>query len=217
MHWLGLIDLASSSQDVEVKAFRFSDWFDRLILGQPYQDAPEEVQPIECRSDGILIAKPLTPRLARYQISRFSLWMDESESEYTYQLTPASLKAASQQGLTIAHLETLFKKYGSPIPPSLIKALHQWDQHGGQVRIHPGVILRVDTPQILQVLRDSSEGRFVEEPLGPTTAIIHPDAVKRIRIALARLGYLADVEWVDEMESLSGQLHHQGMDDDSDE
>jgi hypothetical protein len=216
MHWLGLIDLASPAEGKGVTAFRFSDWFDRLMLGQPYEDAPEEDQPIEIRSDGILTASPLSPRLARYQISRFCLWIDESQGQYTYQLTPASLTAAAQQGLTIAHLETLFKKNAQITPPNLVQALRQWDQHAGQARIHPGVILQVDTPHILQALRDSPAGRFIEEPLGPTAAIIHPGAIDRIRTALARLGYLTDVASMDETASFSSQLSNAELDDDSD-
>lgn len=216
MHWLGLIDLAAPAEGKAVSAFRFSEWFDRLMLGQPYPDAPEEDQPIEIKSEGILFASPLSPRLARYQISRFCLWIDESHGQYTYQLTPASLKAAAQQGLTIAHLETLLKKYAQTIPPNLVQALRQWDQHAGQVRIHPGVILKVDTPHILKALRDSPAGRFIEEPLGPTAAIIHPGAIDRIRAALARLGYLTDVASMDETVSFSGQMSRSGLGDDSD-
>ena len=214
MHWLGLIDLASPTEGKAVTAFRFSDWFERLILGQPYQDAPEETQLIEIKSDGILIASSLTPRLARYQVSRFCLWIAEAQGQYTYQLTPASLKAAAQQGLTIAHLESLFKKYAQTIPPNLLQALRQWDQHAGQVRICPGVILQVETPHIMQALRDSPAGRFIEEPLGPTAAIIHPDAIGRIRAALARLGYLTDVASPEGTISHASQLPETGLDDD---
>lgn len=198
MHWLGLIDLAAPAEGDDCTAFRLSSWSTQLLLGQPVDNLPDEDQPIEVASDGQLTASVHTPRLARYQISRFCLWVDEAETIYTYQLSPASLNEAAQQGLKIVHLETLLNKYGNTPPPSLVQAIYQWEQKGGQVRIHPCVVLRVSTPQILQKLRNSQAGRFVGEPLGPTAAIITPSAVDKISAALARLGYLSDIEFVSE-------------------
>ena len=194
MHWLGLVDLASPAEGAPVTAFRMSGWSDRLLLGKPIDELPEEDQPIEAFSDASISAGVYTPRLARYQVARFCLWVDETEARYTYQLTPSSLKAASEQGLKISHLETLLSKYGEPPPPSLVKALRQWDKKGGQVRIHPAVVLRVNNPQILEALRGSSAGRFVGDPLGPTTALISMAAVDKVAAALARLGFLSEIE-----------------------
>jgi hypothetical protein len=59
------------------------------------------------------------------------------------------------------------------------------------------VILLVDNPQILKELRESPSGRFVDEPLGPAAAIIKPGAVQKVASALARLGYLSEVEFTD--------------------
>jgi len=193
MHWLGLLDLASTGPGEHVKAFRFSDWSEKLLLGIPLDELPPEDETVSAFSDGRLHVPRLVPRLARYQISRFCTWEDETEAAYQYQLTPASLKAASDQGLRITHLVKLLNRYGEGLPPNLIQALNRWEQHGGEVRIHPGVILRVSTPQILQALRESSAGRFIGDPLGPTSAIVHPGAEEKVAQALARLGYLSDV------------------------
>ena len=193
MHWLGLIDLASPAEGESIKAFRFSDGSSHLLMGKPPENMAIEDQPIESFSDGKLTASPLTPRLARYQVSRFCLWVDETPTKYTYQLSPASLAKAADQGLKTTHLETLLNKYGDPPPPSLLKAIQQWDKEGGQAKIQPGILLVVDTPQILQALRESPAGRFISDPLGPTSAIIFPGAVKKVSAALARLGYLSDI------------------------
>lgn len=194
MHWFGLVDLAAQRPDAAPAAFRLSAWSENLLLGQPVAGMAEE-DPVEAFSDARLKATPHTPRLARYQISRFGLWIDETPEAYLYQLTPASLDMAAAQGLKITHLETLLDKYGQTPPPNLIKALHQWEQQGGQVHIHPGVILRVSSPEVLKSLRKSPAGRFVGDPLGPTAAMIHPDAVEKVAAALARLGYLSDVDF----------------------
>ena len=196
LHWLGIIDLASPAEGHLPTAFRFSAWADRLLLGQPVTQLLKEDQLLGVISDGTITASSLTSRLARYQVSRFCLWLDETGNSYTYKLSPASLRAAAKQGLKITHLETLLNKFSEAPPPSLVKALHQWDQKGGQVQIHPAVILRVENPRILQVLRESPAARFIGEPLGPTAVILNPGAEEKVAAALARLGYLTDVEFL---------------------
>ncbi len=205
MHWLGLIDLASPAPGERVTAFRFSGWAEDLLLGKPLQDLSLEVEKVLAFSDGRLKVPRLAPRLARYQISRFCLWEEETEACYQYQLTPASLSMASEQGLRISHLRKLLKRYGEEPPPTLIQALQRWDQHGGEAQIHPGIILRVDTPQILQALRESPAGRFIGDPLGPTSAIVRPGAAEKVAQALARLGYLSDLSRSDTIEDPSSQ------------
>ncbi len=203
MHWLGLIDLAAPSEGAPICAFRFSSWSSTLLMGQPIEDASVEDQPLEAFSDGTITASNFTPRIARYQVSRFCLWVDESEDKYTYRLTPTSLSAAADQGLKMIHLETLLNKYGQAPPPSLSSALNNWEQKGTQARIRPCTILQVETPKILQALRSSPAGRFVGDPLGPTAAIINPEAVKKVSAALMRLGYLSEFELINDVMELN--------------
>jgi hypothetical protein len=189
MHWLGLMDLASPADGQPVSAFRFSDWAEPLLMGQPVERLPVEDQLIEVFSNGVLTASRLTPRLARYQVSRFCLWRKETDTQYVYQVTPLSLSQAAEQGLKIVHLEKLLKKNGQTLPPALVRALNQWQKHGSQVHIQPATIL--------QALRESSAGRFIGESLGPTSAIIQPQAVEKVAAALTRLGYLSEIEALD--------------------
>ena len=195
MYWLGLLDLASPGEGEPVTAFRWSAWSEALLLAQPVKDLAEEDQLVDALTDSRLVVPRLAPRLARYQISRFGLWVGESAEEYVYQLTPSSLNEAAAQGLKASHLKSLLAKYARNTPPSLMEAVRQWEKKGGQVQIQQAVILRVDTPKIMQALRDSPAARFIGDPLGPTTAVIYPGAVKKVRSTLARLGYLSDVEF----------------------
>jgi hypothetical protein len=204
MHWLGLMDLASPDEGEAITAFRFSGWAPQLLMGQPV-DLSEEDQPVESFSDGKITAGRLTPRLGRYQISRFCLWVDETEEQYSYQITPASLEKAREQGLKVSHLERLLNRYGEEPPPNLVEALTRWEREGGQVRIRPCIILQVETPKILQALRESPGGRFLGEPLGPTATIVNPGAVEKVTRELARLGYLSDIEFSDIGVSDSGE------------
>jgi len=198
MHWLGLVDLASPAEDQAVTAFRFSNWAAVLLIGRPAADLDEEEQPLKALSDGRIIVGRLSPRAARYQVSRFGLWLAETDESYTYQLTPQSLEEAVSQGLKVAHLETLMSKYGEPLPPSLVEALHQWEKSGGQARIHPCVVLRVEDPKILKALRSTPAERFLGDFLGPTAVIIHPGAAEKVRAALTRMGYFADLDFTGE-------------------
>jgi hypothetical protein len=194
LHWLGIVDLAAPAEGERPTAFRFSAWSERLLLGQPIMELDQEDQSLVAFSDGTLTAATHTPRVARYQVARFCAWVAENSTLYTYQLTPASLSVAAAQGLKISHLETLLNKFGEAPPPSLIAALRQWDHKGGQVRIHPAMVLRVEDPGILQALMESPAGRFLGDPLGPTAVILNPGAEEKVATALARLGYLSDVE-----------------------
>lgn len=205
MHWLGLLDLAYPAECREASAFRFSGWSENLLLGKPVEGLPAEDALVSAYSDGHLEVPRLVPRIARYQISRFCLWEAEDESGYIYQLSPASLSAAAEQGLKIIHLEKLLKRYGKTPPPSLTQALQRWEYGGGQVRIHPAVILRVASPKILQELRESPAGRFIGDPLGPASATITPGAELKIAAALARLGYLSDLMQADPEENCLDQ------------
>ena len=161
LHWLGLVDLAAPSEGQPAVAFRLSTWAGDLLAGQPAAGLAEEDQLLKVLSDGRIIAGNHAPRLARYQVSRFGLWQKETEDAYTYQLTPQSLQEAAGQGLKVSHLETLLNKFGEPIPPNLVEALHQWQKEGGQARIHPCVVLRVADPKILQALRNTPAERFL--------------------------------------------------------
>ncbi|QRN82662.1 helicase-associated domain-containing protein [Chloroflexota bacterium] len=196
MHWLGLADLAAPAEGQPATAFRFSARATDLLAKRPAAGLAEEDESLRALSDGRIIAGCHTSRLARYQVSRFGLWQKETSESYTYQLSPQSLEEAAGQGLKITHLETLLSKYGEPMPPSLVEALHHWQKDGGQARIHPCVVLRVEDPKILQALRNTPAERFLSDPLSTTAVIIHPDAAEKVRVALARLGYLSDVTFI---------------------
>lgn len=195
MHDLGLVDLAAAAEGEPVGAFRFSGWSEQLLLGKPVEEVPEENQPLTVQSEGIITASTCTPRIVRYQVSRFCLWIDESNTGYTYRVSPASLGAAAEQGLKIMHLERLLGENCDSPPPSLVKALRQWEQKGGQALIRPVVVLQVENPLILQALRESPAARFLGDFLGPTAVILNPGTQEKVSGALARLGYLSEVKF----------------------
>lgn len=193
LHWLGMLDLACPETDQEVAAFRLSGWSGALLKGGTPQGMALEDEPLVARSDSRVSARWLVPRRVRYQLARFCEWGKETPDEYQYQITPASLTRARQQGLSVSQLVALLSRYSKAVPPSLLKALERWEKTGSEARLEKLLILRVNSVEILQALRKSRAGRFLGEPLGPTTVSIKPGAAQKVLSALAELGYLGEI------------------------
>ena len=110
-----------------------------------------------------------------------------------YRLTPGSLKRAREQGLKTDHLLGILRKHAStPIPPPFLRALQRWEANGVEARVETVTILRVNRPETLEELRNSSAARFLGEILGPTSILIKSGAASKVLAALAEMGLLAE-------------------------
>lgn len=199
MHWLGITDLATQSNgssgcDIGITAFRLSDWSTALLNGEPPTGLHKEEALIQVSSDGSIRVPRLASRATRYQIARFCEWETERTETYFYKLTPSSLRRARNQGLRSSHLVTLLRRHTETIPPSLVKALAGWEEHGTQARMERLLVLRFKSPQVLLELRESRASRFLGEMLGPTAVIVKPGAWEKVMEALSEMGYLTDIE-----------------------
>ena len=184
LFWLGQVGLAAPAQGVEPTAF--------LVRPAPTQSVEENAR-WHVSSQGKITVPRLVPRAARYQIARFCEWLEPKGDDYYYQITPASLGRASQQELNLEHLLPLLAKHSqSGVPPSLVKALKRWLDHGTEARVQNQVLLRVSKPEVLEGLRKSKAARFLGEVLGPTTVIVKDGAQSKVLAALAELGLLAE-------------------------
>jgi hypothetical protein len=196
LHWLGILDLATSEEDApaqEATAFRLSRWATDILGSTPPQNIKAEDAAIHVRSDGRVSIPFFAPRAARYQIARFCQWEQPSAHEYRYRFTPGSLEQALDQGLQIKHLQTLLARHTQNVPPNMIAALTRWDQRGTEARLQSALILRLSSPELLQMLRDSRAERFLGDPLGPTTVIVKPGTGEKVLEILAEMGYLGEV------------------------
>jgi len=193
LHWLGVLDLARSEAGQEVIAFRLSGWSKSLLNDRLPKGFPIEEEPLVARSDARISARRLVPRRVRYQLARFCEWEKETPDEYQYRISSTSLSRARQQGLTVSQLLTILNRYAKAVPPSLIKALERWDKQGSEVRLEKMVVLRVASEDILNALRKSRAGRFLGEPLGPSTIAVKPGAIEKVLGILAELGYLGEI------------------------
>jgi hypothetical protein len=196
LHWLGVLDLATPEADSPPEAataFRFSRWAAGLLGSATLPEFPAEGAPLHVRSDARVGVPLLVPRAVRYQVARFCHWDAATRHEYRYRLTPASLERARDQGLEIRHLKSLLTRHSRNLPPNIAKALDRWAQRGTEARLQPALVLRLGSPELLQALRKSRAARFLGDPLGPTTVIVHPGASEKALAALAEMGYLGEI------------------------
>jgi hypothetical protein len=197
LHWLGILDLAAPAEDKTPAAFRFSAWAADLLEGKAPRGFVSEEGAFIVRSDARIRVPRKAPRAVRYQVARFCDWETERAgqddlTEYAYRLTPASLERARQQGLRINHLLALLRKHASAVPPILVKALERWEENGTEARLEQVLVLRLRSPELLQMLRSSRAARFLDEPLSATAVIVKPGAWEKVLGVLAELGYLGD-------------------------
>jgi hypothetical protein len=192
MHWLGLVELARPAEDGPLSAFRLTPWAQALLKGEPLRELPPDDAKLFVSSEGRVTIPRRAPRAARYQAARFCLWEGEREDGYRYRLTPASLLRAREQGLRLPHLLGLLRRYAESVPPNVVKALERWEAHGSEARVEQVTVLRLSTPELLASLRASRAGRFLGEPLGPTSVIVKPGGWKKVLAALAEMGYLGE-------------------------
>ncbi len=193
--WLGLIELGWEEGAQAPVYFRKSAWFDALTSGKEKLDLPAEDASVAVSADGVLTLTNRTPRIARYQFARFSEWLEVSAKRYRFRITPTSLQTAASQGLKVRHLIALLRKYaGVNLPPSLVAALQRWEEHGREAALTQAWVLQLSAPEVLQALRDSPAAGSLGEALSPVAVIVKPDGIEKVRMALARLGYLSDLE-----------------------
>jgi hypothetical protein len=193
LHWLGIFDLAAPGAGKPLTAFRFSRWSDALLQGEAPQGLPPEDQKILVRSDARLMISTRVPRSVRYQIARFSEYVELDREIYHYQITPPSLSRASQSGLLTSHLLSLLRTHAEQVPPNLVRALERWEKHGRQARLEQVLVLRLSSPDMLKELRASRAARFLGDPLGPTAVIVKPGARDKVLAALTEMGYLGEI------------------------
>jgi hypothetical protein len=181
--WLGIAELARGDEQGPVTAFHLPD----------VPPTREETGRITVSMSGQIVVQRTAPRAVRYQLARFCEWGEQRADEYRYRLTPQSLTAARKQGLRVDHLLALLVRHTEAgVPPVLTQALKRWETNGTEARAESQVILRVSRPEILEELRRSKAGRFLGEPLGPTSVVIKAGAQGRVMAALAEMGLLAE-------------------------
>lgn len=187
LHWLGISDLAAPEEGKEASAFRIRE------KGEVHKQTADPK--IIVSSNGTISISRFFSRAVRYQVARFCEWEDVKADEYQYRVTARSLAQAKEQGLKAEQLLALLVRHtNNAVPPSLVRALKQWDAHGTEARVESLLVLRVKRPEILDELRKSRAGKFLGELLSPVAVIINSGAEAKVLAALSELGYLSEIE-----------------------
>jgi len=199
LFWLGVFDLGfpekpQNDKQVDFSSFRFTGHAYDLFASRSLGFSSKEEKKLIVKTDGIIVAPLLVPRLARYQVARFCEWRGFSRGDYLYQLTPVSLKKAGTQNLQVQQLLTLLNRFAQAIPKNLTEALRRWEMQGSEAHVSRETVLRVKRPEVIQALRKSPANRFLSEQLGPVAVIVRPGAYQKVVSALISMGYLTDLE-----------------------
>lgn len=192
LHWLGEVDLSIAEGAAEPTAFRLRSHVENQ-RSDIRLSTFDETGKIKVLSNGRIDMERTTPRVVRYQISRFCEWEEPQADVYRYRITVRSLAKAKEQGLQAAHLLVLLSKHSDAgVPPSLVKALKRWDVHGTEARVETQVVLRVSSPQVLEEMRKSKAAKFLGEMLSPTAVIVKSGAIQKVMETMTELGLLLD-------------------------
>jgi hypothetical protein len=194
MHWLGLLDLGLIEEDGQPASFRFSAYADNLINNQVPSLTGRNTEKIQIRSKGEIRMTTNVPHKTRYQVARFCEWHPVKAEAYLYAISPASLSRAEKQGLRVAHLLSLLKKYSEVIPPNILAALERWEKQGVQSSVAQKTILRLGSPAVLKSLKKSKASRYILEQLGPTVVIIREGSEDKIAEVMVELGFFLELE-----------------------
>ena len=215
LHWLGKVDLGSLEEGKEFTAFRIKS----QVEGHRSSDLRPATfdKKILVSSNGKISVSRYFSRAVRYQIARFCEWDGgfdtpfahrlavgarkiaqgySTTDEYKYFITAKSLKRANEQGLKAEQLLAMLVKYtNGNVPPTLVKALKNWNANGSEVRVENLFVLRVSKPEVMEEARKSKAGKFFGELLSPTAVIVKSGAIQKVIEALAEIGLLAEVNF----------------------
>jgi hypothetical protein len=160
----------------------------RLTGTRDYRLPPEKC--IEVGDDGVTLSIDLarSDLLVDTELQRFAERVEAANGRPHYRLTPASLTAGRDRGVTLRGLEEWFlQRTGQPLPPAA-RLLLLGDQ------IPPGalketLVLHVAAPEVADGLMQWPATRaLIQERLGPTALAVEPDHADELRRRLQGLG-----------------------------
>jgi hypothetical protein len=207
MYWLGLVELAFDPHPLphslpgrggrgEGSAFRITP-YGAAFLGRDEWPAAEAEAPVtfQVSGDGLLRVPASASRYDRFQVARVCNWLPPEGDDYLYRLAPASLARAAKQGIKVSHIIAFLQKAagGEDLPPALVGALHRWERAGGEAALKDTVVLKLNSPALLETLRRTpTVKRYLGPSLGPEAVEVRREDIAPLRAALAEVGILVD-------------------------
>ncbi|MCB8976835.1 MAG: helicase-associated domain-containing protein [Ardenticatenaceae bacterium] len=191
LFWLGLAETAVIGPQT---LFRLTDRALEWLASTP--PASEEITtPIIVQPDATILVAHNANRHHRFQVARISEPQSVAPGKpYSYQITPASLKQAREEGIEPDRILTFLQEASErPLPASTKRGIERWRERGVEGRLETAVILRVRDANILETLRTNAKTRaFIDESLGELAATVRLENWEPLREAAAQLGLLLD-------------------------
>lgn len=184
MHWLGLVDLAEDAARLTA--------YGRALAGLiPWPSPPEADDKVQVQADGTLLVSRRVPRIDRFQVARFTTWVQAADP-FAYRLDAAGIAQAARQGITTQHIGAFISRAlgDAPIPAPIARLLETW-QAGptSSVTLEPLLVLRTTDPETLALLLDTPElRRYLGAQLGPMAVIVREGQDEALRAALGQRG-----------------------------
>ena len=192
---LGFVDLGKSKGNSEPVFFRKSKWFKNLYSGQTLEYPAINKSFFDLEKSGEIIVDRYFPRETRYQIARCCDWNINRGHKFFYSLSLGALRNMEKQGLKVAILIALIKRYAKkPVPQNILDALVGWEAKGEEATFFKSLLLTVQSEQVLERLIASSGKKYILSRLNSTTAVVEPASAPFIRAALLEMGILAEIK-----------------------
>ena len=199
LRWLGLAEVTPPAAE---PGFRLTP-YGAALLGQAGWDAdpdsPAPAAALDLDPTGLVRVPASASAYDRFQLARLTDWLPPEPAPpgavYAYRLSPAALARAARKGITVPRIVQFLERAaaGHPALPALAAALRRWGPRGAEAALPDTVVLRLATPEVLELLRRTPSVRdLLGEPLGPAAVAVRRERAAELRAALAALGLLTD-------------------------
>ena len=185
--WLGLVETGDVSARGSAEVFRPLSINALRNIDDSLPGRKPAVRP-----DGTILI-PSLMRFDRFQLARVADLISVGEVD-TYRVTAASLSRAERQRIglekTLGFLQSLTE---APLPQTVVRSLEEWYRRGTQVWLERALLLRVESPDVMQRIMASAQvAKYVDRTLSATTAVVAKNNWHQLVAALAELGFLVD-------------------------
>ena len=174
--------MANESQ-IDFKHFRLTGTRDYCLPPEPCVDV---------EADGVTLSLDLarTDLLLEIELQRFAepVPSNQGPGRRAYRLTPASLLAARNEGLSLSVLATWFEqRTGLPLSPAARLLYAAGDAPPGELRRR--LVLQVPTAEVADgLVQWPGTAALIQDRLGPTTLAVAEDFMPRLLERLQELG-----------------------------
>jgi hypothetical protein len=189
LHWLGLLDVADD-------AARLTAYGRAFVAGHGWPAPADVPEKITVKGDGLFLVPRKAARIDRFQIARFSTWV-EAGDPYVYRLDGSSIDRAAEQGINVSHIASFISKLlgDAPLPDGIARLLENW--RGGAtavVTLERLLVLRTTAAETLDFLYETPHlRRFFAARLGPLAAVVRADQWPALQTALGEHGITVEL------------------------